>query len=359
MLVYFLILSYLGVLSIFEVGMKREMKEYFYILSFIILFLFSGTRYFPLQQDYSTYLSFLITQSSKGIGLDGYFEPGYLLLTTILANIFKNPYICLSTISFIGVGLVFLSIKRLKSIYLFLPLALYFSHGFIMREMGAIRAGLAAGICLYSYIYIQQKKILPWLMCVFLATSFHLSAGIYFLMYPICSFNWNKRLLYSFLLLCLLMGFVYPLGKLLINLPGFISISRLSGYAEDIYGGLGIFSNPNTLKQIVIVLIGIKYYNFLIGKVPYYRTILLGSYISVCWLICWNDFPIVAGRFSMFFSLAEIILLPSFLMVLNKRSRLIGMLLILSLAFMQLYLNNIKYLTPESGYYPYKSIIFI
>lgn len=328
------------------------------MLAFILV-LFSGTRFFPEQQDYSSYKESLDAIINYGHDYSGYYEPGYVLLTRVFSFFTGDSYVSIGLIALTGVSLVFASICRLKSIYLFLPVALYFSHGLIMREMGAIRSGLAAGICLFSFIYIERKELWRWVLCLVIAISFHLSAVAFILMYPICKFNWNKKGLWIVLAICTLIGFLFPLGRLLASLPLIGQLSRISGYAQDIDGALGILNNPNTLKQLVIVIIGIYYFDVLIKKVPYYRILLIGSLLSACWLMCWNDFPIVAGRFAMYFSLGEIILLPSYLLVLTKKSRMIGALLIIALAFMQLYLNHISHLTPESGYYPYRSILFL
>ena len=46
---------------------------------------------------------------------------------------------------------------------------------FIMLFSG-IRQGIAMAICMFAYLFIKQKKIVAFIICVFIAASFHISA---------------------------------------------------------------------------------------------------------------------------------------------------------------------------------------
>ena len=159
------------------------------------------------------------------------------------------------------------------------------------------------------------------------------------------------------LLSCILIGLLMPFGRILAAMPFVGGITRLSGYAQSIDKGLGVFSNPTTLKQLAFVGGGLFFYKQLISKVPHYRLLFTSYFLSVCWLMVWNDFPVFAGRFAMYFSITEVVVIPCFLYLFNRRSQVLVMSILVLFAFVVLYLNSITFLTKEMGYYPYRIIV--
>lgn len=335
---------------------KREQKLIMFLVSYIILVLFAGLRYFPNQQDFGEY-SGTFTGMVKSPSFDYIFEPGYVLLMWLVSCFTDSYAVFFMIVASIAVGLNFAAIKRYMPRYLFLAILFYFVHTFIMREMGAIRAGLAAGICAYGGLqYVKQRRFLPYCLVTLFAMCFHLSAVAFFLVYPIYRCNWSPRTMLYLIILCIVIGTVMPIGKLMASLPMTASISRLAGYAKDLSSSLGIWTNPTTLKQLVFSIAGLLFYKRIECEVPWFRIILVPYVISVCWLMLWNDFPIIAGRMAMFYSITEIFLVPCFLCIFTPLSRPIVLGILVLLAFAILYLNGITFLTPESGYFPYRTI---
>lgn len=323
----------------------------------MILVFFSGLRYFPNQQDFKEYSS-VFTQISDGtFDFNHIFEPGYILFIQSV-SIFTNNYsIFFIILAAISIGLNFIAIKRYMPKYIFLAILFYFVHTYIMREMGAVRTGLAASICFcWGLKYIEKGQIIRFITTVLIAMLFHLSAVIFLLVYPIYKMDIKRTNMFRCILICAIIGTFIPFGKLLSSLSFISNISRVAGYAQDINQALGVWSNPTTLKQLFFSIIGLFFYKKIKFYMPNYRIIITPYVMSVCWLMLWNDFPIIAGRLATYFSITEIILISSFIYIFKAMSKPIVLATLIVLAFAILYLNGITFLTPETGYYPYKTI---
>ena len=61
--------------------------------------------------------------------------------------------------------------------------------------------------------------------------------------------------------------------------------------------------------------------------------------MSLCWLALWNDFPIISNRMATFFSITEVLLVPSFIYLVRRRSIPIVIGGIVFYAFLTLWLN--------------------
>lgn len=322
-----------------------------------MLVIFAGFRYFPDQGDYSEYYRAFEDVTKVGLESQFEFEPGYMILMWIISWFTNDVASFFVILAMIGVGLNFVGIKRYIPKYVFLAIMCYFVHTYIMREMGAVRAGVAAGICFLSLKYVEECRLGRFILGVICAVCFHLSAIVFFLVYPIYQLNWRVRTMWFILFLCMAIGLIMPLGRVLSTMPFVNDISRLSGYAKDINVALGVFSNPTTLKQLVFISGGLLFYDRLSRKIPHYRVLITSYLLSVCWLMIWNDFPIFSGRFAMYFSVTEIALIPCFLYLFNRYSKYVIISVFILFSFVVLYLNGITYLTKEAGYFPYKMIV--
>ena len=142
---------------------------------------------------------------------------------------------------------------------------------------------------------------------------------------------------------------------LLNALPKIGILARLSNYSWMIGSSkLGILTNPTVLKQLFFVGISLFFYRQLDQKVPMFRVLLTPYILSVCWLMVWNDFAIMAGRMATFLSVTEVLDLPQSLLLVKRSSQPIVASVLISLAFMILYLNGNYYMSDVPGLLPYR-----
>lgn len=352
--IIFIILSLFALTDL--VIVKKDQRLVLFFVSYTILVLFAGFRYYPLQQDFAEYTRNFVQIAQHGLSAESIFEPGYVLLMWIVSRFTASPAVFFIIVAMIGIGLNFFAISRFLPKYLFLAIIFYFVHTYILREMGAVRSGIAAGLCFISLIYIRNAKPYKFLAVMGCALCFHLASVIFLIVYPVYKLNWRPRTMFFLVLGSLVIGYLAPFGNLLASAPFIGSVSRIAGYAQSLSEPLGILTNPTTLKQLFFTLAGLCFYNRLNERVPSFSVIFLPYMLSVCWLMVWNDFPIVAGRMATFLSVTEVVLLPSFLSLFEKMSKPIIMIIFIFLALTILYMNGNYYLTIVEGYLPYQTI---
>lgn len=120
-------------------------------------------------------------------------ESGYIALNYFLGNIGLEYYQFQFFVAlFIYVSYFCFISKYSKNVglscFLFLTLRLMFG------PMNVVRMYLAVASLLYSVPFIQKRKFIPFLLFVLLATSFHKSAFIFILLYPLAKINVRKEI---------------------------------------------------------------------------------------------------------------------------------------------------------------------
>lgn len=330
------------------IRIKHSQRLLLLLFASVLLSLFAGLRYdLP---DYMPYWEGFKEVSRSGLvysdlDIAAFFEPGYNLLAWIISRILDHPVALFVIVASLAVGLNLAFYKR-YSHYFLIAVLLYFSHTFLMRETMQIRAGVAAAIVLWSLPYVEKHKPWRFIAIVVLAMGFHLASGVFLLVYLVYHWNWTAKTWKWIVAICLIMGLALPFGKLLTMLPSGGIFGRILAYSWMVeQGPSGVLTNPTIIKQLFIVIICLKYWDILIERAPHFRLLVTPLLISVCWLMVWNDFAIVAGRMGTFFSVTEVLVYPMLMYLVTPRSRpVMGILLVLfalSTLSLNLWVGNI------------------
>ncbi len=331
-------------------NVKSQQKWFLVFLLGCILALFAGLRYdFPDYGAYTDYFKLLnsktVIASEADLAIVAS-DKGYIIINKIIGIFTHNPVFLFLVMAFLSVG-INLSCYKKYTPYFFTAVLFYYVHTYIGREMMQIRAGLACALCLYSIRYIVEKKLGWFLVMVALAATIHLGALPFAISYFLSYCNFKIRTLKILVITSLLIGLCMPLGQFLKALPYMEGLERLQNYSgwEDYNGSLGILSNPTVLKQLIIVAVCLKYYHYLQERVYAFSIILVIYVFSVCWLMVWNDFGIVAARIATFFSIGEVLLVASFYHLFSSKLIYTGIVSMASLAFLTLNLvkNSLIY----------------
>ncbi len=360
--VIFILIATCAMLETFPV-LGQQRKAILLILG-VVLTLFAGLRYQPLAGDFQNYTEALIELHKKGLTARSHydssariFEPGFNLLLWLSGTLFgPRAWMGFLVIAAIAVGLNLSCYKRYSNSYFLFAVLFYFTHTYLLRDMSLIRSGLGAALALYSVRYVEREQFWRFVGTLVFASTFHLATLVFLLVYPVYKLRWSARTWGWIVLGCFVVGTIAPLGKLLMALPTGGIFRRIAAYAWMIGdSSRGILTNPTILKQLFFVGLSLWFYNTLAARISHFRALLVPYAISVCWLMVWNDFPIIAGRLATFFSVTEVIVLPSVaLSLITPRSRpLMGAVLVL-LAFAILYMNGNLYLSGVEGLWPYR-----
>ena len=167
-----------------------------YFVVILVLALVSGLRY-RVGADYMAYY----------YGYQGYIddlpnsirlwdEPGYGVLAWIGAHFYNNGASAIFLAALITVGLSLIIIFKHTNRVL-LASFLYVTLGCWHGSFNGIRQYLAAAVLFYGFDYLRDRKLLRWIMVVFIASLFHRSVVVMVVLYFITDIkiNWKNLLL--------------------------------------------------------------------------------------------------------------------------------------------------------------------
>lgn len=119
------------------------------------------------------------------------YERGYVLFNKLIGSIFQNRQFFLAAVAFVSLFPVFFIIYRESKdrvlscfIYLGLPV-------FCLLYSG-LRQNIAIGIVLLSLYCMRKKKPIPFILLVLLASTFHDSALLFLVAYPLYYLRINR-----------------------------------------------------------------------------------------------------------------------------------------------------------------------
>jgi hypothetical protein len=178
----FIFFVFMAIALLGELNLTRRSRLALFVLGYVLLTLFVGLRWETGNDwvNYYNYYKHLPTISENFAS----FEPGFKALNLISKNLglpfwgFNLFYAALY------LGLMFLSLKRDNfEVSGWIVLQLY--SPFIFGLMGTTRQVMAIAICMFSVRYVLSRRLIPFALCVILATAFHISALAFFLVWPL------------------------------------------------------------------------------------------------------------------------------------------------------------------------------
>lgn len=330
MTIYNIILSYLSLCCFLDIiKINKEFKLYIFIITVFFLILFAGLRGSdPDWNEYASRFKGLVTNN----GLQ-FADAGFNMFCKIISFINHNPITLFLSVALISISLNTITIARLTP-FIFSALILYFCHNYCLKEMIQIRVGMASALCLFSLYYYYKHNLKVVILLLLIAASIHITSCIFGLVYIINHIN-NKKIFLYCVIISLIIGTLYPLGSVLKSMIGFGGrLDAYIAYGDSGYGqSLGIWSNLNAVKCLIIFC-GLYYYYDELSKKNKYFYLLFRSYVfGLCWLICFNDFAIIGARMSNILLSTEPILLTYPYTLFKKGSRFIYSLAIIFLSF--------------------------
>ena len=193
---------------IFSDSMVKMYEKIILVFDFILLFVLAVCRDVNVGSDYVTYMTIfsgmtggtLADVSKSYFWADG--EIGFALIGTLIGTILDDPIWIVCVFYLIVLGGVYRFIKKhsrnvLLSTFLFLTLSFYNMSYNVLRQY------LAAVILLKAIDYIN-KDFKRFVLVVVLAATFHKTALIFLLVYPVLTYA--KDIKVTSLMFLLIMG---------------------------------------------------------------------------------------------------------------------------------------------------------
>jgi hypothetical protein len=229
---FFILIAFILLLfGVYEVFSEDEIKKEA-VLKFILIFLvfILGTRGFLGWDWYFYYPSFMEETYI--------YEKGYMFYASLIRSIFKNyTFYQFLTVCLDFIALYFIFKRYCK--YRIMAFAIFFSINGFHIEVELLRNIKAIILFLFSLKYIEERKIIPFLILNIIGISFHTSAILYLPMYFCLNYRYKNKLILSLFII----GSFYYLSdfnglKNLINydwsfLPKFLE-NKITSYKEVI-----------------------------------------------------------------------------------------------------------------------------
>ena len=202
-LVYAWIVATSALLYIKKIEYQKA-KKWFCALSFLAVFLLFALRHPFMGTDlrYGNGIGYLGVYV-RGAGASWkeileqehlyYFERGYTFFTKLISYISDDQQFFLAACAVLSIAPVGYTVYKESSepdlsLYIFMGLPV-----FVLLFSG-VRQGIAIGICVLALLWVIRKKPVAFLLTVLVAMSFHKTAILFLVAYPVYYFKMNKVL---------------------------------------------------------------------------------------------------------------------------------------------------------------------
>lgn len=250
MLVYMLNIALILVGGVFFLGILKGTfyKKIYFVLVSIQLSLVAGLRAVNIGIDTSNYAwifeSAPLMNLKYILGNETEVEKGYLILQNLVYKFSDdfNVFLTIGSLFFVY------SVSRLiykNSVECCLSFILFIGLGFYKFSMTGVRQTIAIGIILFSFEFIKKRKLIPFLLIVALASTFHFSAIVFL---PIFFFAYKEITNIYVVLSAILIPLSFLLKGTIFSL-----LSLISGYGYDPYANEGPYV---LLIMMITVFIG-------------------------------------------------------------------------------------------------------
>lgn len=153
----------------------------------------------------------------KDIG-DSPLEIGYAFLNKAVSAVSGEPQVFLAVTAILTVAAIYPTYKRL-CVDPSLTIVLFCTMSTFVLMFSGMRQMLAVGVGCIAYEFTRKKKLIPFLLAVMLAMSFHASAFMLFVMYPLYHIRITKRWLFAIVpALTLVLVFNKPIFTFLLSI---------------------------------------------------------------------------------------------------------------------------------------------
>ncbi len=223
MLAYNLLLLLILALGICLCEIKKSKLNnavYLFIVS-VTMIVMSYLRAGTVGIDYKQYADYFTMVRNGGWSYlisdaNGYrIEPGYSLFNYVISLFTGDVHIYMLFVAIVTISLTAFLLYKYCPIP-WIGMFVFVSFGFFGNSLSFIRQSIAIAIYLFAVHYLKEKKLVPYIIIVLLAASFHKATLIMIPVYFIANIkvSWKSLAVYTGLT-ALIMGLSWPLFNLI------------------------------------------------------------------------------------------------------------------------------------------------
>lgn len=223
MLAYNLLLLLIIILGICLCEIKKSKINNIIFLAVIsvVMITISYLRANTVGIDYKQYADYFTQVRNGGWSFlissaNGYrIEPGYSLLNYFVSVFTGDVRIFMLFVSILSVGLTAVLLYKYSPIP-WIGMFVFASFGFFGNSLSFLRQSIAIAIFLFAVHFLKNKRLVPYILIVLLAASFHKSILIMIPVYFITHIKVNWKSLTTYVVLtALAMGLSWPLFNII------------------------------------------------------------------------------------------------------------------------------------------------
>lgn len=286
------------------------------IIVFILLLIFIGLRGF-VYSDWIAYyqvFEYLPTLwSSNQINFsDAMFEPGFLFFSILIKSIYPDYHFFIFINALIDLSILCLLFRKYSK-YFVLSVLLFLVVNGLDMEFNLLRNSKAIILFLLSLRYLQQKRLVPYLLLNILGMTFHVSALIFIPLY----FVLNREIPKIFIWLIFVAGNLIFLLKIkwissLLPIISLLNSAIISGKSEIYMDSANAYGlSIGYLERILTFVIFTLFYNKYTEKNSMNKIFYNIYLFYFIFMFYFSEIEVFAGRLSQLFIFSYWFLYPN------------------------------------------------
>lgn len=335
---------------IFGMLFEKNNKKVYSIIMMILFTLIAGLRHYTIGNDTIPYLN-----GFNNILISGYnafstsrFEKGYILLNLIIGK-FTNNFTVMLIICSLIINIFICNFIRSNSKSMCISFLLFFFCRFFFSEMNIVRQYIALGIFLYSFKYIENRKMLKYLICNFIAITFHYSAIFLIPIYYIYNMKLDRKKIFFLSTIALIVNYLFY--GILVKVT--ILLGKYQNYVNEFY-------NSNKAGSIIAFIMYSVIFIFLLEILKKNKEVTKRdnffyncSFILV--LVSFLSIRLsILSRVTEYLSILMIVQIPNFIKYIRSAKKRLILYIIVIFCFM-IYCSVITYFRPNwNNIFPYR-----
>lgn len=182
-----------------------------------------------------------------------------------------------------------------NSAYPVFSVLLLFIPGFFIADSGHMRQALGMTMCILSYQFIKQRKLIWYLVCIYIAYGFHKSAVIFLPAYWLVLIPLNSNRIFYAIISCIILSpfQIYNLFS------GFLGSLNLQEVSNGYNGYIGYEDKASSFMDGTMILnsfLLIMYDKIACKRVWYYEYLRNILVFGVCLYFIFRDNPVFSTR---------------------------------------------------------------
>lgn len=331
-LINLFVILLIGIISL-SFKSKENRKKIILCGSFLEMFLFLSLRNINVGIDLPNYFYFFDKcNENSWLTIFSYrYEPGFIIYTKIIANIFNNKQLFLCITAFLSLIGPFYIIKRYSKNY-FLSIFLYITFQFYTYDFYLLRQIIAISIIMFSLKFVEERSLIKFLLTIALATCFHTSACIFVIIYWIAKIKMDNR---KILIVSIMMFFIAIFGNFIIEIVLKFFYQHYAKSAGE-EGGYFYF--------IIIMLVFIfatlfkkDFFNSDKNNLIWYNILIIALLVQLLAIMK----PII-NRLTIYYSISLIIVLPNVINVIKEKNLRMLLSVVIFTGFFVFYLTRLN-----------------